>query len=437
MNKNKELIEKYTKVKEILKRLHKHESPEQLKEELSKILSTITPWEIGFIEQMLIADGIKPLEIAFLCNTHVDLFKDRIVEDKKLLELPNGHPLNTLLRESQELLNDGEKLTLYANMLRHSNRTDIKDTLTEIHRLLVKMFGVKKHFTRLQMLVFPYLERKGLTAIPRVLWTRQDQLIGLLKASLRILNNLSNNNTKYSLGSLAEKLEELAKETVNMVFRETRILYPTLRILLSEGEWAAIRLEEDSIGYYNVSPGDEWKPSTEPILPYMIHGIEDTSVVEELPKEVRNMLSAERDEYRLIRDNDLKLGEGYLSGEELDAILRTLPVDISFIDKHDRLRYYSLTSDRIFIRTKTTLGRPVTLCHPPKSVHIVEKIINEFKAGRRDKAEFWINMGGRLIYITYYPVRNNRGEYLGTLEVVQDITDLKKIEGEKRILDWS
>lgn len=433
MNQNNKLIEKYRRVKDILKRLHGKGDPEQLKKELSKILSTITPWEIGFIEQMLVADGVKPLEIAFLCNTHVDLFKDKIIEDKKLLEIPSGHPLNTLLRESQILLNDGEKLTMYTNMIKHGNKADLANILVELHKLLTKMFGVRKHFTRLQMLVFPYLERKGLTAIPRVLWTRQDQLIGLLKASLKILNGIGD---KYSLSDLVGKLDELAREAVNMVFRETRILYPTLRILLSEGEWAAIRLEEDSIGYYGILPGNEWKPQVKPILPYMIRGLDDKEIVEKLPLEVRKMVENVRDDYKLIREGDLELNEGYLSVEEVDAILRTLPIDISFVDKYDRLRYYSASENRIFTRTKTTLGRPVTLCHPPKSIHVVEKIIEEFKAGRRDKAEFWINMAGRLIYITYYPVRNKYGEYLGTLEVVQDITDLKKIEGEKRILDW-
>ncbi len=433
MRNKRELVEKYKAVKELLKRLHQGEDPGKLKQELSRILSKITPWEIGFIEQMLVADGIRPLEIAFLCNTHVDLFKDQIIEDKELLKIPSGHPLNTLLKESQELLSDAEKITLYANVLKQK-QDDRDRMLGEVHKLLIKMLGVKKHFMRLQMLVFPYLERKGLTAIPRVLWTRQDQLYGLIKASLKILNTLG---VKHSIEDLASKLDELAREAVNMVFRETRILYPTLRLLLSEGEWAAIRLEEDSIGYYAVKPGEEWKPSAKPILPYMLRGgLGDPEILEKLPKEVRNLLSGERDEYEMIREGDLELSEGYLSKEELDAILRTLPVDISFVDKHDRLRYFSSTPNRIFPRTRTVLGRPVTLCHPPKSVHVVEKIIEEFKAGRRDKAEFWINMGGRLVYITYYPVRDKNGEYLGTLEVVQDITDLKKIEGEKRILDW-
>lgn len=434
MEKNREeLMKKYTVIKDILSRLHKGEDLEVLKRELRTVLERITPWEIGFIEQMLIADGIKPLEIAFLCNTHVELFKDRIVEDKELLKIPSGHPLNTLLRESHALLGDIEKLTLYINTLKFAEERK-EEALKEIHKLLIKLLGIKKHFMRIQMLVFPYLERKGLTAIPRVLWTRQDQLFGLIKTSLKILNNL---DKQYSLEDLVAKLEELTKEATNMVFRETRILYPTLRILLSEGEWIAIKMEEDLIGYYGITPGKEWKSLAKPIYPYMVHGITSKEVIEKLPPEVRNLLSKEgRDDYKLIREGDLELSEGYLSREEIDAILRTLPIDISFVDKHDRLRYYSVGRERIFVRTRTTLGRPVAYCHPPRSVHIVEKIIKEFRAGRRDKAEFWINMGGRLIYITYYPVRNRRGKYLGTLEVVQDITDLKKIEGEKRLLDW-
>ena len=433
MERREELMKKYMMIKDILKRLHRGEDLESLKKELSNVLAKITPWEIGFIEQMLIADGIKPLEIAFLCNTHVELFKDRIVEDKELLKIPSGHPLNTLLRESHELLGDIEKLTLYLNTLKFAEERR-EEALKEIHRLLIKLLSVKKHFMRVQMLVFPYLERKGLTAIPRVLWTRQDQLFGLIKTSLKILNNL---RTQYSLEDLVAKLEELTREATNMVFRETRILYPTLRILLTEGEWTAIKMEEDLIGYYNVEPGNEWKPTAKPIYPYMVHGITDKEIIEKLPSEVRNLLSKEeKDDYKLIREGDLELHEGYLSRDEIDAILQTLPIDISFVDKHNRLRYYSLGRERIFVRTKTTLGRPVAYCHPPRSVHIVKRIIEEFKAGRRDKAEFWINMGGRLIYITYYPVRNDRGEYLGTLEVVQDITNLKKIEGEKRLLDW-
>ncbi len=119
----------------------------------------------------------------------------------------------------------------------------------------------------------------------------------------------------------------------------------------------------------------------------------------------------------------------------MDAILRTLPVDISFIDSNDRLKYWSAGKERILPRTKTVIGRKVDYCHPPKSVHIVKRLIEEFKQGKRNLAEFWIRIRGKLIYIRYYPVKDDQGNYLGTLEVVQDVTRIKELEGEKRLPD--
>ena len=127
---------------------------------------------------------------------------------------------------------------------------------------------------------------------------------------------------------------------------------------------------------------------------------------------------------------------GFLSKEEVEGILDSLPVDISFVDKEDRVKYFNKAEKRIFVRTKAVIGRKVQLCHPQKSIHVVNKILEAFKTGKKDVAEFWINMNNRLIYIRYFAVRDKNGKYLGTLEVTQDITDIKKIEGEKRLLDW-
>ncbi|MEO0107511.1 MAG: PAS domain-containing protein, partial [candidate division WOR-3 bacterium] len=112
----------------------------------------------------------------------------------------------------------------------------------------------------------------------------------------------------------------------------------------------------------------------------------------------------------------------------------TLPVDITFVNKDDTVAYFSQTKDRIFTRTKAVIGRKVQQCHPQKSVHVVNQILEDFKNKKRDNANFWINMGGRLIYIRYFAVRNKNGEYLGCLEVTQDITEIQKITGEKRLL---
>lgn len=126
---------------------------------------------------------------------------------------------------------------------------------------------------------------------------------------------------------------------------------------------------------------------------------------------------------------------GSFSVEELESLLDSLPVDITFVDKDDKVRYFSQSKDRIFVRTKAVIGRKVQQCHPQKSLHVVNKIVEDFKAGKRGVAEFWINLNDRLVYIRYFPVRNRSGEYLGVLEVTQDITDIQKITGQKRLLD--
>ena len=132
----------------------------------------------------------------------------------------------------------------------------------------------------------------------------------------------------------------------------------------------------------------------------------------------------------------LQFETGSLSKEEVEAVLDSLPVDISFIDKEDRVKYFNKAEGRIFVRTKAVIGRKVQLCHPQKSVHVVNKILEAFKTGKKDVAEFWINLNDRLILIRYFAVRDKNGKYLGTVEVTQDITDIKKIEGQKRLLDW-
>ncbi|NIU38596.1 PAS domain-containing protein [Candidatus Bathyarchaeota archaeon] len=137
-----------------------------------------------------------------------------------------------------------------------------------------------------------------------------------------------------------------------------------------------------------------------------------------------------------MSEEPLRFETGAASKDELEAILNSLPIDITFVDRDDTVRYFNKLGNRIFARTKAIVGRKVQQCHPPKSVHIVNEIVNSFKNGKENVAEFWIQQGARTIHIRYFPVRDQNGKYVGTLEVTQDITKLKKIEGEKRLLDW-
>ena len=147
-------------------------------------------------------------------------------------------------------------------------------------------------------------------------------------------------------------------------------------------------------------------------------------------------MDEENRKHKTESSEELQFETGSLSKRELESILNTLPVDLTFVDKDDTVKYFSKGEERIFIRTKAVIGRKVQLCHPQKSIHVVNKILEAFKTGKKDVAEFWVQKNGRLVYIRYFAVRDKDRKYLGTLEVTQDITDIKKIEGEKRLLDW-
>jgi DUF438 domain-containing protein len=152
----------------------------------------------------------------------------------------------------------------------------------------------------------------------------------------------------------------------------------------------------------------------------------------ELTHDLRTALT----EMATVKDEEtITLPTGTFSPEELTTVLNTLPIDVTFIDREDRVRYFSESRDRIFVRTKAVLGRTVQLCHPPQSVAVVEEILESFKSGARESVDFWLHLKGRLVYIRYFALRNAAGEYIGTLEVTQDVTDIRGLEGEKRLLD--
>ncbi len=433
---------KKEKMKELLKKIHKGEDVEKLKEEFKELLRSISPLEIPLIEQELVKEGISAREIAKMCDIHVELFREAVSEAEKeeLSDIPPGHPLHTLYEENKEIMKDAEMLNLYALTLANTKDEKMRKEILGVLKGIANQLRAVgfTHYNREEMLLFPYLERRGITAVPTVLWTKHDEIRAMIKQLIEILNKENKMDWEDFVKKVKEKASELSRALVDMVFRENNILYPTLKALLSEGEWDAITQQEDAIGYYKVKPGNKWKPKAKPLHPYEIDTTLTAEQILSLPKEVQMTLKGQKlegDKTKVKREGDLELDIGYLSPKEIDAIFKHLPVDITFIDKDDRVRFFS-GGDRIFTRTPSIIGRPVQLCHPPKSVHIVNKILKAFKEGRKDVAEFWIQMGGRFIHIRYFAVRDENGEYLGTLEVVQDVTEIRKLEGEKRLLDW-
>jgi DUF438 domain-containing protein len=216
-----------------------------------------------------------------------------------------------------------------------------------------------------------------------------------------------------------EKLDTLLTTITDMISIEENILFPTSMEKLTELQWVAVRDGEEEIGFaFGITPGDEWKP----ITPEVIHGTKTPTLTltPETPVESSNIL---------------KMKTGLLTLEQINAILNTIPVDLSFIDLKDEVTYYS-DAERIFPRSPGVIGRSVFNCHPPKSQHIVRRILDEFKQGTKDTAEFWIKLKETFAHIRYFAVRDKAGTYMGTLEMSQNIAPIRNLEGEQRLLDW-
>jgi hypothetical protein len=205
-------------------------------------------------------------------------------------------------------------------------------------------------------------------------------------------------------------LVPLIEEVDGMIFKEENILFPTSLEKLEPGDWVQILRESDHVGYVFIQ-----KPAETTVLTRDLQA----ALVEEAT----------------YQDRSVAMPSGTIRLNELLHLLNALPVDLTFVDREDTVRYFTEGRHRIFSRTRSVIGRKVQNCHPPQSLDVVEKILNSFKEGKKDSVDFWINYQGRLVYIRYLAVRDQRGKYLGTLEVTEDITGIKDIEGEKRLLD--
>lgn len=387
-NKRKEAL------KEILRRLHAGESPQKLKEAFRDAVGSVSPQEIAQIEDELVREGVPREELMKLCDLHLALFEESLAGAE--VSTPPWHPLHILLAEHREML-------ALANRLASRAREGVTSAAAraEVEDLVNHLLGSENHFLREENVLFPYLERRGIVEPPRVMWTEHDRIRELKKALAKEGQGGQN---------LAPAAIALSETLASHFLKENRILFPTGLRVIPEGEWPEIRRQFDEIGYCCFTPAAPPPPQAA-----------GTAVSAPAP--------ALGTEFRL------RFPTGEFTPQELEAVLNTLPVDLTFVDRDDTVRYFSASKDRMFVRTEAVLGRKVQDCHPQKSVHAVEKILADFKAGRRDRAEFWINFAGKFVYIRYFAVRGPGGEYLGTVEVTQDIGPIRKLSGERRLLD--
>ena len=408
-----ELINNAAKRKELLKhlilQLHKGEAPGAVRAQLQKILGQVPYDEVMAVEKELIDEGLPLTEVLKMCDIHSAAMKGNI-DTSNAKTAPAGHPADTFLKENRAIEWEISGLQRAYGDAKDANTAEsLKAALDQIRVNIHKLSDVDKHYRRKENLVFPFLEKHGITGPPTVMWGKHDQIRELLKAAIETFDS-SEDLGKDEVLTLIELVYKPASDGIeDMIFKEEQILFPMCLDTLSEQEWWQVYNQSLEIGFCLFDPTDEWLPSGE------------TEIAGE----------------SVSSEGRIQLPSGSMTPTELNAILNTIPFDLTFVDKDDTVRYFTQGRERIFDRNRAILGRKVQLCHPPHSVHIVQQILADFKSGKQSRAPFWINMKGRFIHIEYFALRDKKGEYLGTLEVSQDLTDKRALTGDQRLLEYA
>jgi hypothetical protein len=406
-----EIINNSEKRKELLKhmilQLHSGEAPELVKKRLASLLTSIPYDEVVQVEQELISEGLPVEEVLRLCDIH-QLVLDGHIDQSNVKDVPEGHPVDTFKKENRELekvISQIEKLIEEVKTLDHN---EVKRWMLNVHTHLNSLMDVEKHYLRKEYLLFPFLEKYEITGPPKVMWGKHDEIRELLKAALEAVRMHEESSPEEATTITEFVLIPAVKGVSDMIAKEEEILLPMSLEKLTEDDWISIYNQTMEFGYCLYDPLTEWKPEGKIASPLT---------------------------YK--QGKAIQLSTGSFNPDELEAIFSTLPLDLTFVDKDDKVKFFSVGPERIFVRNRAILGRDVRMCHPPSSVHIVEQILNDFRSGKQSSASFWINMKGKFIYIDYYAVRDKDGNYLGTLEFTQDLTRLRELQGEQRLLSYS
>ena len=398
------------KRKELLKhmilQLHIGEAPESVRNQLAQLLKKIPYDEVVEVEQELIKEGLPTEEIMKFCDIHTAVL-DGHIDTSAAKEIPEGHPIDTFKKENEELLKVVDKLNVLYNNIQGIDPILIADYIFELKACFNNLMDVDKHYKRKEYLLFPFLEKYEISGPPKVMWGKHDEERDMLKNAQMVLNTSGEITKEELITSIEFVLKPASNGIADMTLKEEQILFPMCMDKLTDSDFYEIASQSLEHGFCLYDPQVEWIPEGVKLT--------DTSFAD---------------------SEKVQLPTGSFNIRELIAIMNTLPVEVTFVDKDDVVKYFSAPEHQIFNRGRAALGRNVRLCHPPKSVHVVEQILIDFKSGKEDKATFWIPMQGKFVHIEYFALRDEFRNYLGTMEIVQDLTDLRKLEGEQRLVTY-
>ncbi len=314
-------------------------------------------------------------------------------------KLPQGHPVKVYYEES----------ALIQDLILELKDSNPAEDFQKYFNIFNQITTIEKRFKRKENQLFPYLEKHNWHGPSQGMWSFHDNL----REQIRLLNGY---NSDRNIPKISEDIPYLIDGITRLLTIEDMRLFPNAIELISEEEWKEFYIGDEEIGWMLLE-----KPAPYPAVEAAyVHPSEDFT---------------QRD-LSFSLENTFHYDEGYMTPEQVNLLLRFLPIDITYVDENDKVIFYNRGDDRVFARSKGIIGREVRFCHPPKSVDMVLRIVDEFRAGTKDVAEFWFNFKGRIIHIRYFAIRDHNKQYKGVIEMSQDITDIQKLEGEKRLLDW-
>ena len=394
-------------------------SLEEARKSLKDRVQHLAPYEIAIIEQEMVVESEDEC-IKEDIQAMLEVFQDVLVTKDQ--ELPENHPISCYRRENakmKELLLSVEDLVQYPL---------IKNQWLELYEELLKF---KIHLSRKQNQLYPVLEKKGFTRPTTTMWTLDDFIRDEIAECYNLL--LEDKEEEF-IGKQAE----LVADVRDLMDKEENILYPTSLEMINEEEFRYMAEGDQEIGfaYINVQAdksGNSASASSSASASTAGAPLSGLSSAPGFAEELAGLLG----KYGFNnKEEKLNVSTGQLTLEQINLIYQHMPVDLSYVDENELVCFYTDTKHRVFPRSKNVIGRDVKNCHPKASVHIVEEIIKKFRSGEQDKAEFWINKPDLFIYIIYYAVRDENGKFRGVLEMMQDCTHIRSLQGSQTLLTW-
>lgn len=377
-------------LKILMLRLHAGEDKEVIQEEFNEVFDEISPYEIQLMERNLMSEGITFAEIMSLCNVHANLMGAKVNTETTVADFEQpGHPVHVMKMENLAIRGALDRVErLLVNFL------ETKDSIIEkgLKRQISLLDQFENHYQRKEYAMFPIMEKKGITAPPKVMWGVHDQIRDLYRDFKKALND--------GKESTLEEFQIARDEMLEMIQKEENILIPMVEQVFHVDDWETIASQSPEYGYCIVKPEKEWA--------------------------VKKSFSPVKEETQIESEGDIPLSTGSLSLKELNLILNLLPMELSFVDAENIVKYYNEGNgeEKIFKRTPSAIGRDVILCHPPRVHETVQTIFEQLKSKQKEKEEMWFKTEDKMVHVTYHAVWDEEGKYMGCLEYVQDIKPL-------------